>query len=69
MLFSIKDLKETEDYRNAIFQGYKIYIDYNDVFLKFKIRKGKKESSLSGKIKTLKEFQGQLRLFISTLNT
>lgn len=66
--FTIIELRNTEAYRNAIMNSYRIYLDNNDNFIKFKVRKKNKETQMSGKITTLKQFNEQLVIFIKELN-
>ena len=66
--FTIQELRNTEEYRNAIMSSYRIYVDNNDKYIKFKVRKQQQETELSGEIYNLKQFREQLILFIQQLN-
>lgn len=66
--FTTEELRETHEYRNAIMNSYRIYLDDNSEYLKFSVRKRYKETELSGKIYTLKQFSEQLLLFMIQLN-
>ncbi len=66
--FTLEELRNTEEYRNAIMSSYRIYIDSNNRFIKFKISKRRKTSELSGEIYTLKQFRNQLILFMQDLS-
>lgn len=67
MLPSITELRNSQAYRTAIMQGYKIELEYNAMFFKFYISKRKVKTCYSNKLKTIKQFERQMILFIKEL--
>ncbi|WP_299836098.1 hypothetical protein [uncultured Tenacibaculum sp.] len=65
--FSLEDLRNSEEYKNAIMNSYRIYLDDNDSFIRFSLSKRKKQTELSGKIYTLKQFREQLIIYMQEL--
>lgn len=69
MNFTIQELRNTNTYRTAIMSGYKIKYESNNVFLKFSLRKRLKETVQSSEIKTIRQFNEQLKLFMLEINS
>ena len=67
MLPNVKELRNSQPYRTAIMQGYRIELEYNSTFFKFYISKNKRKTSYSNNMKTIKQFENQLILFIREL--
>ncbi|WP_240561064.1 hypothetical protein [Tenacibaculum aquimarinum] len=68
MLPSRTEIRNSQGYRTAIMQGYRIELEYNSVFFKFYISKGKVKTCYSNKLKTIKQFEEQLIIFIRELH-
>jgi hypothetical protein len=65
--FTDAQLRNTAYYRNAILDGYKIITDFRGEYMIFRMKKGRKETSQSGRIQTYKEFNDQLVIFMQEL--
>ena len=66
--FNREQLINIDFYREAIMNSYRFNIEFNNHYCKFQLRKRMKETAISGEIRTLKEFQEQLILFIRELS-
>lgn len=66
--FTEAQIRNTEAYRNAILNGYKIISDFRGQYMTFSMKKGKRKTSESGRIQTYKQFYNQLVLFMQELH-
>lgn len=66
--FTELELRNSDMYRNAIMNSYRIYLDSNYSYLRFRVSKRMRKTEMSGKIYTLKQFEEQLIIFIQQLN-
>lgn len=66
--FTLTELRNFDDYRTAVMNGFKIHTDINEKYLRFFVVRNGKKTSLSGKITTFGEFRSQLIVFIQELS-